>query len=372
MNEVNFYQTIPDNFKLGHVEVNDSLIHSIIRQVLNDSNEDIFTISKIQNLVYEKLIRMENISDFHKFFVKKAPGGNFQSFRKSLTPFIRRNLSLERIDSQYLRKIPNRLISFDDSYWFLCADLRDDEVLEQSYEQIVVIERSRRLDIRLVKDTRGNLDSIKWSDFLDCQDVIFDSSDIFLDRIWEENKTCLEGNPSSDSFRHYHPYSFEDEPVFKDRFKKSFEKNPNDAWKNVHALLVKTDSGNVFGLCKERRRDEKHGDKSNYWYLSKWNFEDISNPFQASKRINKINGKKIQIDMAIIFTLMRAFRTHSFPSQLDTNLELPFDKENPIQNLDHWGKVARLISHLGVEDELKCAADNLLHSVYSLAGWVIE
>ena len=80
MNEVNFYQTIPDNFKLGHVEVNDSLIHSIIRQVLNDSNEDIFTISKIQNLVYEKLIRMENISDFHKFFVKKAPGGNFQSF----------------------------------------------------------------------------------------------------------------------------------------------------------------------------------------------------------------------------------------------------------------------------------------------------
>ena len=372
MNKVNFYQTIPDHFKSGHVEVNDSLIHSIIRQVLNNSNKDIFTIQNIQNLVYEKLIRLENISEIHQFFVNKAPGGNFQSFRKSLTPFIRRNLSLERVDSQYLRKINNRLISFDDSHWFLCADLRDNEVLKQSYDQIIVMKRSRRLDIRLVKDNRGNLDFIEWSELLDCQDVIFDSSDIFLDSIWEENKTSLEGNPSPDSFRHYHPYSFEDEPNFPDRFRKSFEKNPNDAWRNVHALLVKTDSGNVFGLCKERRSEGKHGDDSNYWYLSKWNFEDISNPSQIIKRINKINGKKIQFDMAIIFTLMRAFRSHSYPSQLDANLELPYDKDNPIQYLDHWGKLAILISRLDVEDDLKSAADNLLDSVYSMSGWVIE
>ena len=103
-----------------------------------------------------------------------------------MTPFIRSNLSLERLDSNNLKAVSNRLISFGNSDWFLCADISDEDLLNELYKEVIIVKDTNFLDLRLVKVSNQEVDSVSWRDLLDCPDSIFDSPTFLLDEIWKK------------------------------------------------------------------------------------------------------------------------------------------------------------------------------------------
>jgi hypothetical protein len=374
MNKAVFYEKTPPNFLLQDIEVNSASIHKLIRQVIRESYNEIFTINSIQNMVYEKLIRSPNLTQIHDFFVDNTPPDkNFQSYRKSLTPFIRSNLSLERLDSNNLKAVSSRLISFGNSDWFLCADISDEDLLNELYKEVIIVKDTNFLDLRLVKVSNQEVDSVSWRDLLDCPDSIFDSPTLLLDEIWKENNISIsDDNLNPEFFQHYHPTSYKDENKFETRLKNSFDQNQHDHWKYARALLIKTETGNIFGLCKYKMTSQKN---MNYWHLSRWTFDDGKFESLEMRRISKIKNQTIKYfyDPAIIYTLMRAFRCHSYTISIDSySVELPYDQINPSQSLQLWATIARKILFSDYNNDLKAAANNFLSSVYREAGWVVE
>ena len=374
MNKAVFYEKTPPNFLLQDIEVNSASIHKLIRQVIRESSKEIFTINSIQNMVYEKLIRSPNLTQIHDFFVDNIPPNkNFQSYRKSLTPFIRRNLSLERLDSNNLKAVSSRLISFGNSDWFLCADISDEDLLNELYKEVIIVKDTNFLDLRLVKVSNQEVDSVSWRDLLDCPDSIFDSPTLLLDEIWKENNISISDDDlNPEFFQHYHPTSYKDKIEFEKRLKNSFDQNQHDHWKYARALLIKTETGNIFGLCKYKLTSQKN---MNYWHLSRWTFDDGKFESLEMRRISKIKNQTIRhfYDPTIIYTLMRAFRCHSYTISIDSySVELPYDQINPSQSLQLWGEIAKKILYSNYDDNLKNAANNLLCSVYREAGWVVE